>query len=158
MEYRTREEIQQYLKSLSLELGVPITDPSYAAALDSRDPLAHFRQKFSIPSIEELMEGKQIAEGTCLLLGQEWLGPDFVGGMIFRECMHVLQYCYLTCLVVKCYWVVHYTEPTFIISRFSTIIIIVILIIASNKRFGINCRIYSNYSKLFLLIYIFNLP
>ncbi len=63
MEYKTRVEIQQYLKDLSLELGVSITDPKYAAALDSRDPLAHFRQKFSIPSIGELMEGKQLAQG-----------------------------------------------------------------------------------------------
>ena len=95
----TREEIQQYLKSLALELGVPITDPSYAAALDSRDPLAHFRHKFSIPSIEELMEGKQIAEGTCLLAtGAVCFGPNFVRGMIFKECMQFLQYCYLTCL------------------------------------------------------------
>lgn len=63
MESRTREGIQQYLKGVSTELGVPITDPSYAAALDSRDPLAHFRERFNIPSVEELLGGKEMAAG-----------------------------------------------------------------------------------------------
>ena len=64
MECRSRDEVQAYLWGLSKELGVPITDPAYAAALDSRDPLARFRDKFCVPSVGELLEGKEIAKGN----------------------------------------------------------------------------------------------
>ena len=64
---KTREEVQGYLKGLSAELGLPITDPKFAAALDSRDQLAGFRSKFYIPKIGELLEGRsEVAEGTIL--------------------------------------------------------------------------------------------
>ena len=64
---QTREEVQGYLRGLSAELGLPITDPKFAAALDSRDQLAGFRSKFYIPKIGELLEGRsEVAEGTIL--------------------------------------------------------------------------------------------
>ena len=64
---KTREEVQGYLKGLSAELGLPITDPKFAAALDSRDQLAGFRSKFYITKIGELLEGRsEVAEGTIL--------------------------------------------------------------------------------------------
>ena len=56
--------MQAYLSGLSKELGVPITDPAYASALDSRDPLARFRDKFCVPTVGEFLEGKEIANGN----------------------------------------------------------------------------------------------
>ena len=61
---QTRDEVQRYLRGLSAELGLPITDPKFAAALDSRDQLAGFRNKFHIPKIGELLEGRTIAKGS----------------------------------------------------------------------------------------------
>ena len=61
---RTREEVQSYLRRLSKDLGVSITDTSYAAELESRDPLAHFRKKFHVPTVGELLGGKEAAPGT----------------------------------------------------------------------------------------------
>ena len=61
---QTRDEVQGYLRELSVELRLPITDPKFAAALDSRDQLAGFRNKFYIPKIGELLDGRsEIAEG-----------------------------------------------------------------------------------------------
>ena len=61
---QTRDEVQGYLRGLSAELGLPITDPKFATALDSRDQLAGFRNKFHIPKIGELLEGRTIAKGS----------------------------------------------------------------------------------------------
>lgn len=66
MDFKTRVDIQQYLNALSKELGTSITDQKFANELDSRDPLAHFRLKFSMPTIGELLEGEEIASGHCL--------------------------------------------------------------------------------------------
>ena len=62
-EARTRVEVQGYLRGLSKELNVAINDPTFALALDSRDPLSKLRDKFNIPSIEELLGEKEIAPG-----------------------------------------------------------------------------------------------
>ena len=61
--FQTRDEVQSYLRSVSIELGLSITDPGYAAALDSRDHLACMRQRFHVPSIGDLRQGKVIADG-----------------------------------------------------------------------------------------------
>ena len=63
---RTREAIQGYLRGISMEMGVSLSDPRLAAELDKRDKLAEFRDKFHIPIISDYMEGEEIAEGRCL--------------------------------------------------------------------------------------------
>ena len=63
---QTRDEVQGYLRGLSAELGLPITDPKFAAALDSRDQLAGFRNKFYVPKIGELLEGRKMSEGIII--------------------------------------------------------------------------------------------
>ena len=70
---QTRDEVQGYLRGLSAELRLPITDPKFAAALDSRDQLAGFRSKFYVPKIGELLEGRKMAEGiieVVIITGQ----------------------------------------------------------------------------------------
>ena len=78
---QTRKEVQGYLRGLSAELGLPITDPEFAAALDSRDQLGGFRNKFYIPKIGQLLDERSIAEGishvvltanTLLSIMQVW--------------------------------------------------------------------------------------
>lgn len=62
-ELSTREDVQSYLRSLAQQLDLPITDPQFAAALDSRDQLGEFRNKFFIPKIGDLLKGRDIASG-----------------------------------------------------------------------------------------------
>ena len=59
----TRVEVQGYLIGLSKELNVATTDPAFALVLDSRDPLSKFRENLNIPSIAELVGGKETAPG-----------------------------------------------------------------------------------------------
>ena len=54
--FHSREEVQGHLRQLAGELKLALTDPQFAAALDARDELAHFREKFHIPLIGELLE------------------------------------------------------------------------------------------------------
>lgn len=63
---RTREAIQGYLRGISMEMGMSLSDPRLAAELDKRDKLAEFRDKFHVPIISDYMEGEEIAEGRCL--------------------------------------------------------------------------------------------
>ena len=60
---RTREEVQGYLKDLSSQLGLSLSDPQFAVALDSRDQLKKFREEFNIPKNGELLEGRTKADG-----------------------------------------------------------------------------------------------
>ena len=60
----SKEEVQGYLRTLSHELGVQITDPEYAQKLDSLDHLTRFRERFRVPNVEELLEGCKKADGT----------------------------------------------------------------------------------------------
>ena len=55
--FHSREEVQGHLRQLAGELKLALTDPQFAAALDARDELAHFRAKFHIPLIGDLLEG-----------------------------------------------------------------------------------------------------
>ena len=61
---RTREEVQGYLKDLSSQLGLSLSDPQFAVALDSRDQLKKLREEFNIPKNGELLEGRTKADGT----------------------------------------------------------------------------------------------
>ena len=63
---RTREEIHGYLKDLSSQLGLSLSDPQFAVALDSRDQLKKLREEFNIPKIGELLEGRAKADGIKL--------------------------------------------------------------------------------------------
>ncbi|XP_019851114.1 PREDICTED: uncharacterized protein LOC100642011 [Amphimedon queenslandica] len=63
---RTREEIHGYLKDLSSQLGLSLSDPQFAVALDSRDQLKKLREEFNIPKIGELLEGRAKADGLDL--------------------------------------------------------------------------------------------
>lgn len=70
----TREEIQSYLRGVAEEVGVALELPEAAAELDRRDQLGHFRKKFTVPTIEQLLEKDDIEEGISDL--QEVVEPD----------------------------------------------------------------------------------
>ena len=60
---KSKKEVQEYLRTVSREVGAEITDPKYAQELDSRDQLSGFREKFRVPKIGELLEGSEKADG-----------------------------------------------------------------------------------------------
>lgn len=65
MEVQSVQSLAQstLFNNVASELGVSVTDPRFPTELDSRDPLAHFRDRFCIPSIEELLDGRDIPPG-----------------------------------------------------------------------------------------------
>ncbi len=63
----SKESIQSYLESVAGGEGVGLDDLRLATTLDNRDKLASFRAKFCLPTIGEILEGQEIAEGVCKL-------------------------------------------------------------------------------------------
>ena len=87
---RTREEIHGYLKDLSSQLGLSLSDPHFAVALDSRDQLKKLREEFNIPKIGELLEGRAKADGikprkTIIILMVPYVGLD-----LSAECIYLV--------------------------------------------------------------------
>ena len=66
--FDSREAIQSYISSLAQGEGVELDNVHLASALDKRDKLASFRSKFHVPTIGELLEGEEIADGVCVHL------------------------------------------------------------------------------------------
>ena len=56
MSLQTREQVQGYLVELAQTEGLAISDPGFAAILDARDELAHFRSRFNIPLVGDMTE------------------------------------------------------------------------------------------------------
>ena len=56
MSLHTREQVQGHLHQLAQSEGLAITDPGFAAILDARDELAHFRSRFNIPLVGDMAE------------------------------------------------------------------------------------------------------
>ena len=65
---RTRDEVQSYLRRLAAEKNLKLTDPEFAATLDSLDQLSKFREKFFIPKIGELLKGREISNGIYSII------------------------------------------------------------------------------------------
>ena len=63
----SKGSIQSYLESVAGGEGVGLDDLRLATTLDNRDKLASFRAKFCLPTIGEILEGQEIAEGVCKL-------------------------------------------------------------------------------------------
>lgn len=61
MAVRTREEVQGYLQQLAREQGLELSDPQFAAVLDKQDELAHYRSRFNIPVVGNMMDDPGIA-------------------------------------------------------------------------------------------------
>ena len=87
---RTREEVQGYLKDLSSQLGLSLSDPQFAVALDSRDQLKKLREEFNIPKNGELLEGRTKADGMKPITAIIILMVPFVGVDLSAECNYLV--------------------------------------------------------------------
>lgn len=60
---KTRLEIRKYFSDLSKRQDVSVSSAEFAAKLDALDQIAHLRQRFLVPSIRELLEGRKHSDG-----------------------------------------------------------------------------------------------
>ena len=60
---RKRVEIREFFNKLAKRHDASIHDAEFAKRLDAMDQIGHLRQRFSIPSNREILEGREHADG-----------------------------------------------------------------------------------------------
>ena len=60
---RKRLEILEFFSTLAKRQDASINDAEFAKKLDAMDQIGHLRQRFSIPSNKEILEGRKHVDG-----------------------------------------------------------------------------------------------
>ena len=93
----SKEDVQGYLRSTAESLGVEIDSDTLAAELDRRDPVAHLRTFFNIPSVGQLLAEGERSAGTSPSCADSY--SQLVNicrcGSVYRECVSVWQFPWL---------------------------------------------------------------
>ena len=56
---QTRDAIRCYLRGVAETIGAAEDDDAVASELDKRDPLAHLRSFFHVPSVDQLLNERE---------------------------------------------------------------------------------------------------
>ena len=60
---RKRLQIREFFSKLAKRQDASIDDAEFAKKLDAMDQIGHLRQRFSIPTNREILEGRKHADG-----------------------------------------------------------------------------------------------
>ena len=63
---RSRDDIQRYLRHAAQSIGVALDSDAVAAELDRRDPVAHLRSCFNVPTVDQLMSEGERSPGMVV--------------------------------------------------------------------------------------------
>ncbi|KAJ2784168.1 Kynureninase (L-kynurenine hydrolase) [Coemansia javaensis] len=62
------------LRAAALETGLALEDPRFALEMDSRDPLAHMRSEFAVPTVAQVTGNSNSSDDPCTYLCGNSLG------------------------------------------------------------------------------------